>query len=411
MLQNLITLKKGVNKIVIEQDDLGVLNQKYSIARIPVGLSLLNLRAEVDQAFVGSAMPSSSGATVHQADVNVYSMSYRFSIGTKEDPDYFLSEINPTVPGVYGANSGDYFSSPTTAEVPINVHLKSNVIPRTWTFGGDLNTARSYISGCGNQSAALSFGGSGPSVVTEEYDGSSWTASNNLNTARDKLGGCGTQTAGLSIGGDTGTRTAVTEEYGGTSWVNSNNLNTVRSQSGAAGTQTAGLSFGGYATIEYSSITEEYDGTSWIEGNGLNTGRRGLNGCGTQTAALSFGGYDSTFTGVCEGYDGSTWSAANSLNIGRNHAATAGTQTAALSIAGYDGTQSTSTTEEYNGTSWAISNSSNIIGYSLWGCGSQSIALKFGGVGSSASITEEYNEIDISTIAITGKMVLNFTLI
>jgi hypothetical protein len=37
--------------------------------------------------------------------------------------------------------------------------------------------------------------------ATEEYDGSSWTAGGNLNTARTSLAGCGTQTAGLVFGG------------------------------------------------------------------------------------------------------------------------------------------------------------------------------------------------------------------
>jgi hypothetical protein len=39
-------------------------------------------------------------------------------------------------------------------------------------------------------------------AATEEYDGSTWTAGGNLNTARYNLAGCGTQTAGLAFGGD-----------------------------------------------------------------------------------------------------------------------------------------------------------------------------------------------------------------
>jgi hypothetical protein len=37
---------------------------------------------------------------------------------------------------------------------------------------------------------------------TEEYNGSAWTAGGNLNTARRSLAGCGTQTAALAFGGE-----------------------------------------------------------------------------------------------------------------------------------------------------------------------------------------------------------------
>jgi hypothetical protein len=48
-----------------------------------------------------------------------------------------------------------------------------------------LNTARFVLAGAGTQTAALAFGGSGPTGATEEYDGTSWTTSpGSLNTAR-----------------------------------------------------------------------------------------------------------------------------------------------------------------------------------------------------------------------------------
>jgi hypothetical protein len=61
----------------------------------------------------------------------------------------------------------------------------------------------------------LSFGGyaGAYSAVTEEYDGTSWSAGGNLNTAKMNLAGCGTQTAGLSFGGYAGSVNAITEEY------------------------------------------------------------------------------------------------------------------------------------------------------------------------------------------------------
>ena len=84
-----------------------------------------------------------------------------------------------------------------------------------WSSGGDLNTARHNLAGCGTQSAGLSFGGDTGrySNKTEEYNGTSWSSGGDLNTARDGLAGCGTQSAGLSFGGYDGSFSAVTEEY------------------------------------------------------------------------------------------------------------------------------------------------------------------------------------------------------
>ena len=51
------------------------------------------------------------------------------------------------------------------------------------------------------------------SVVTEEYNGTSWSSGGNIATARSYLAGAGTQSAGLCMGGYTGSNSAVTEEY------------------------------------------------------------------------------------------------------------------------------------------------------------------------------------------------------
>jgi len=50
-----------------------------------------------------------------------------------------------------------------------------------------LNIARTQISGCGNTSDAISFGGhtgSGGVATTEKYGGSSWVTTNSLNGVR-----------------------------------------------------------------------------------------------------------------------------------------------------------------------------------------------------------------------------------
>jgi hypothetical protein len=115
------------------------------------------------------------------------------------------------------------------------------------------------LSGCGIQTAGLTFGGETTVAVadTEEYDGSAWTAGGNLNTARRNLAGAGTQTVGLAFGGITTVDVANTEEYNGTSWTNSTSMATARSSLGGAGLQTAGLGFGGVGPL---TATEEYTG-------------------------------------------------------------------------------------------------------------------------------------------------------
>ena len=45
----------------------------------------------------------------------------------------------------------------------------------------------------------------------------SWRTANSLNTARSYLGGCGTQTAGLAFGGEAPPLSAATEEWSGNS--------------------------------------------------------------------------------------------------------------------------------------------------------------------------------------------------
>jgi hypothetical protein len=103
-------------------------------------------------------------------------------------------------------------------------------------------------------------------TATEEYNGSTWGPGGNLGTARYFLSGCGTQTAALAFGGvnATPTITNVTEEYNGSAWTAGGNLGTATAQTGAAcGTQTAGLAFGGNppSSPPATAATEEYNGS------------------------------------------------------------------------------------------------------------------------------------------------------
>ena len=261
----------------------------------------------------------------------------------------------------------------------------------TWSAGGNLNTARRNLAGCGTQTSGLSFGGYTTTSVnnTEEYTGTSWCTGGNLITARNGLSGCGTQTAGLSFGGETTVVKNTTEEYTGTSWCTGGNLNTARAYLAGAGTQTAGLNFGG-TTGTISAVAEEYNGSSWCTGGNLNTAKQQLAGCGTQTAGLSFGGYDDVVVlNKTEEYNGSSWCTGGNLNTARRALAGCGTQIAGLS---FGGVGPSVVTEEYNGTLWSAGGNLNTARTPA-GCGIQTSGLSFGGYDGSnnKNTTEEYN--------------------
>jgi hypothetical protein len=122
--------------------------------------------------------------------------------------------------------------------------LKSWLPTGAFSAGGNLNTGRSDVAGAGTQSAALAFGGYGPTAATEAYNGIAWTNQNSLGTAGYRLAGAGTQTSAVAIGGFQ--RTTSTEKWNGTSWTASGSLNTARTSPAAAGvSNSSALAFGG----------------------------------------------------------------------------------------------------------------------------------------------------------------------
>ena len=138
----------------------------------------------------------------------------------------------------------------------------------SWSSGGSLNTARSFMAGTGaSNTAALAFGGTtGPlSKLNESYNGTSFTEVNDLNTARAALGGAGTQTSTLAFGGNLQNPTTfnLVESWNGTNWTEVADLNTARSALSGAGTQAATLAFGG----ELPSVTaasETWNGVATV---------------------------------------------------------------------------------------------------------------------------------------------------
>ena len=124
-----------------------------------------------------------------------------------------------------------------------------------------------------------------------------WSAGGNLNTARRDLAGCGTKSLALGFGGlETGTTsTGKTEEYNGSSWSEQSDMSAGERNFAGFGTQTAALAAGGIQApgTRFSSNSEEYNGSSWTSGGSLNSGRDIMTGAGTQTSGVVFGGFGS----------------------------------------------------------------------------------------------------------------------
>ena len=115
-----------------------------------------------------------------------------------------------------------------------------------WTSGNSLSAVFKNGGGCGTQGAAMGSGSSTDTDGTQEYDGTNWSSGGNMNTARYWLSNFGTQTAGVSCGGYASGLSGVTEEYNGSTWSSGMEaLATSRYNGASAGTQTSGLYFGG----------------------------------------------------------------------------------------------------------------------------------------------------------------------
>ena len=192
-----------------------------------------------------------------------------------------------------------------------------------WTETADLSAGKSGLAGGGTMSAAWGAAGYTTANVatTEEFNntfqvvtGAVWTSGGNLNTARYGLRGCGTQTATVVAGGNVppNSNTAAAEEYDGSSWTNVPNYPEIMQDGGMAGTQTAGLFLSGGTNPNVNpGASHEYDGSSWSAPANTPTDLNQFGMTGTQTAAITFGGYITSGPGrtdAVQNYDGSSWS-------------------------------------------------------------------------------------------------------
>ncbi len=223
----------------------------------------------------------------------------------------------------------------------------------TWSAGGNLNTARSYLGGTGTKAAALAVGGGSSCTHTEEYNGTSWSEVNNLNAGRGMLVGTGTTEAAVFYGGGP-SKTDATEEWNGTNWSEVNDLIKARFSHMKLGiTSEAALAVGGNTTEggNEDSDVEDWNGTNWSAGTAL------LANAGYVS---SFGTYDSGIvTSYTEYYcwNGTNWSDEGNLIVtGRYYDAGGGSSNDGWIAGGYAGSLTpniSAIVEYYNGTSWS----------------------------------------------------------
>jgi hypothetical protein len=291
----------------------------------------------------------------------------------------------------------------------------------SWSSGGDLNTARSYLVGVGISTAALAAGGYTGSYTgkTESYNGTSWTETTDLNTSRGSGGGAGTYTASIYFGGSDPT-TGKTESWNGSSWTEVNDLNDARTSMMGAGTQTAAISAGGSMSPAASQLqTETWNGSSWTEVADLPTTMLSLTGGGSSTSAIACTGQenppDSGMKAHSFSWNGSAWTSTPNVNTARYQASGTGFQPGSsntdVMIYGGGTPPVTAKTEFWDGSSWTeIGDMGTARGQQMAGNGTSNDAIAAGGIapGYSAA-TEEWTAPATFTKQIEGQLFFNST--
>ena len=169
----------------------------------------------------------------------------------------------------------------------------------SWTGGGAYPISTSMGDhGGGTQTAAIVAGGYGGTPVpytaqTATYNGSSWTAlssPSNLNTARSYGSMCGPQTAALLVSGQPGTGGA--ESWNGSAWTAVPVLNTTRNYVGASGTNTSALTWGGELPpgAAQTNVSESWNGSAWSTSFNMATPGYSGGASGSSSSALATGG-------------------------------------------------------------------------------------------------------------------------
>ncbi len=273
-----------------------------------------------------------------------------FQVQTRsEDPG--PTEVQPG--DFYYNSSTGQFKTITAGGAPIG----------TWSSGGNLNTARSYLAGFGSQTSAIAATGlvTTISTATEQYNGSSWSEIAEVNSGFNHRAGAGiTAPAGILIAGASPSPTPrgrnVVEVWDGSSWTEVAEIGAARYGLTASGTSTAALGSGGYdypGGVGNVGLTESWNGSAWTEVNDLNSARHYGAQAGPYAAALRAGGYPNPTGALTESWDGTSWTEVGDLNTARPSRTTgSGTQTSML-VAGVPNPTPAAFVEAWDGTSWS----------------------------------------------------------
>jgi hypothetical protein len=289
----------------------------------------------------------------------------------------------------------------------------------SWSSGGDLNTARSYLVGMGISTAALAAGGYTGSYTgkTESYNGTSWTETTDLNTTRAIGAGAGTYTAAIYFGGGTDpTNYDNTESWNGSTWTEVNDLNESKTSMMGSGTSTAAICAGGSPN---KVNTEIWDGTNWTEVNNIPSVLLATTGGGSSTSAIIATGQtnppDSGVQSTADSWDGTNWTEISPVNTARYQAGGTGFQPGSsntdVMIFGGGTTPVTGKTEFWDGSSWTeIGDMSTARGQQAASNGTSSDAIVAGGIapGYSAA-TEEWTAPSTFTKQVQGQLYFNST--
>ena len=284
---------------------------------------------------------------------------------------------------------GGYAPTATNNAEEYNVSINT-ITAAAWASGGSLNTGRTLGgSAITSATSGIVFGGTSPYTgKTESYNGSSFSETGDMNTARSYLSGFGTSTAAVAAGGYLSTPgtpnvpKSEVEEWNGSAWSEETNLPAARKSAGNCGTLTAGLIFGGSSAQPYTAnivtTTFEYDGSSWTAGGALPEGKGQAASGGTQTAAFYAGGVlapggRSSKTAF---YNGSSWSeGADVATISPSSGGLGATGTTSAGLA----TSGDNLTNIYDGTAWATSPNYSTARNRGFGGATASDALLVGG--------------------------------
>ena len=230
-----------------------------------------------------------------------------------------------------------------------------------FSLGASIGRRVRYTSGLGSVNAAMVMGGNDvhtPTILTEEYDGSSWSEGGELPEASSRGGASGTVNAGIYFGGFGGSESGDgTYTYNGTNWSETTDLpgNSVTDTVGAGSNQGAALAMIGTSDNQLNDAYE-WNGSNWSEISEIGTNRGRNQGGGESTeAAIVVGGDDTPScikTNQTEIWNGTNWTEVNDTIHPVRYNSFAGTTNDGIVMGGLT-TPYSQASQLWDGTTWS----------------------------------------------------------